>query len=335
VAGDAIKASSPRGYLPPWQYEFRRSPCLFCRSDERVVLVSSVDPSVGICEACAVHAHWTWRTLTGDAAPTDDSSRVTRVKVVVSRLAKLPTGDLCKADHPESYELVMAPAEDGYHDLPTAVLSPGDEELEAVARALADVGLATWPVFLEPLFTAHSPRGRLVRIYLATAYVDVPGPTTIVASFQWRKWPPWEHARGLYGLYAGLREIWPLRIAMLRTREPGREQITTHVRRGAAEYIRLQLLLRADPDADVSMAAYLRQSMSDDERAACRRVLEMSDLEAEREAEKEAPPEDAEGAEYREGDEPLDSPELAGERSSDDAAEGTLEDAFHEEDKDG
>lgn len=294
------------GYVPPWQHEFRRVPCLLCGNDERVVLVSpgmlGRDADVGICEACAVHAHWTWRTLSGDAAPTADASRVTKVKVVVSRLAKLPTGEPCVADHPDSYEIAMAPAADGYHDLPTAELQPGEDEISASSRALASVGLATWPIFLESLHAGHTPRGSLVRIYLATAYADASPADASPPLFQWRRWPPWEHARGLYGLYVGLREIWLLRIAVLRAREPGREQITTHVRRGAAEYIRIQQRLREDPGADTSMAAYLRQSMSDDERAACRRVLETADLEAELRTEREVPAEESvESGEYREG----------------------------------
>jgi hypothetical protein len=305
------------GYLPPWPHEFRRAPCLLCHNDERVVLVTTGDPSVGICEACAVHVHWTWRVLAGDAAPAEETTQVTKVKVVVSRLAKLPTGELCKADHPGSYEFVMAPGANGYHDFPTAELQPGEKEqdetvaLEAAARALESVGLATWPVFLEPLLTAHSPRGSLVRIYLATAYVDVSdrGPSPLATPPVWRRWPPWEHAWGLYGLYASLREIWPLRISVLRKIDPSREQITTRLRKGAAEYIRLQLLLRADPDADVSMAKYLRQSMSDDERAACKKVLELSDLAAEREAEREVPTDVIEG-EYREGAEQEDPEDL-------------------------
>jgi hypothetical protein len=328
LAGDVSKASSPRGYLPPWQYEFRKMSCLFCGNDERIVLVGVADPqsppaSIGICEACAVHAHWTWRMLAGDAAPAEDSGQVTRVKVVVSRLAKLSTegGELCKADHPGSYELVMAPGVDGYHDLPTAELQPGEKELEAAARALASVGLVTWSVFLEPLFTAHSPRGSLVRIYLVTAYADAPDQAMVVAPPAWRRWPPWDHARGLYGLYASLREIWPLRIAVLRTLEPSREQITTRIRKGAAEYIRLQQRLRVDPDIDVSMAKYLRQSMSDDERAACKQVLDLSDLEAEREVEREVT------IEATEGD---DSSRL--ERMDPETVGETLEDAFRDDD---
>ena len=290
----------------------------------------TLEPRFGICEACAVNAHWTWRTLTGDAAPTDDTSRVTKVKVVVSRLGKQSAGEINPADHSESYEIVMAPL-GSYHDLPTAELHSGEEEEEAAQRALLSVGLTTWPLFLEPLHTAYSPRGSLVRIYLATAYADIERPPGTPAAYQWRKWPPWEHARGLYGLYVGLLEIWTLRIELLRTATPSMEQITTHVRKGAAEYIRMQMLLRQDPDTDVSMATYLRQSMSDDEKIVCKRVMEETDLVAERNAEL-APTLEVENEEYSEASATSEADDPDALAESDDDPNATLEAAFEEDD---
>ncbi len=321
-----------RGYRPPWQHEWRAVPCLFCGNAERVVLVSAGNPDIGVCEACAVHVHWTWRTLAGDASPTDDAGRVTKIKVIVSRLAKREDGELCEAARPESYEIAMLPGADGYHDLPTAELLAGETEVEAASRALASAGLSTWPAFLEPLYTAHTQRGSLVRIYVATAYVDVSTQAPTGYAYQWRRWPPWQHARGLYGLYVGLREIWQLRIWKHKAKEPRTEQITTHVRKAAAEYIRLQQLLREDPSTDASMATYLRQSMSDDEKAVCKMVVEGADLAVEREAERGVDAEVVKSGEYREGDVVSEEADSA---LPEESEAGTLEEAFGEEDERG
>jgi hypothetical protein len=254
-----------------WNYEFAADavPCLYCGNSERVVLRNVLRPEVGVCEACSAHLYWIWRKLSGDAPPraAADSLRPARVKVVVSRLGRLPSGQPNPPDTPYSYEVgfVSGPGPDGSLDLPTADLQPGEEEVAAAERALASAGAGTWPCMLEPLYAAHTPRGSLARVYLARAYVLPERKED--DKILWRGWPPWDHARGMEGFYLALRDVWQLRINSHLARDPRTAELSVLVRRGAHEYVKIQQALRSGArDVDTSMAEYLRRSMTDDEK---------------------------------------------------------------------
>lgn len=269
-------------YVPPWEFTFRTAPCrcLCCGSTERSVIVVS-NQELGVCEACAVHLHWTWKLLSGDAPPSADDadqSRVGKIKIVIARRRKLEDKSLAPADHPESYELVMASDEDGLLDFPTAELGDGggedasifDESVGAVVRKLYALGLVTWPCHVESLYMAHTPRGRLARVMLVTAYSACRDEKAL----QWRAWPPWEHAKHMATFYRALEDVWSLRICKHLSQGPRTESITTCVREGAARYIAIQQRLRRGEDVDTSMLEYLRKSMTDDEKLVDRQVAD-------------------------------------------------------------
>jgi hypothetical protein len=268
-----------RQELPPWGYEFSdsRVPCLMCRERERTTIVGS-RPDVGICEACAVHLYWSWRKLVPDAEPGPEESRgrVERVKVVLSRLKTLPDGKRADPEVSESYELALAFRPDGGLDFSSVDLRKGEGCVDAAVRALRQHGVHTWPRFVEPLYAALSPRGRLARVMLATAHTTwLPdqrgGVTTAPAPegyLQWRDFGSWDETgmSDLRALYQGLRDVWPLRIWKYVAQEPRPAEITTCVRRAAAEYIYMQQDLRSGKkDVDTSAAELLRRGMSDDE----------------------------------------------------------------------
>lgn len=269
-------------YVPPWEFTFRTAPCrcLCCGSTERSVIVVS-NQDLGVCEACAVHLHWTWKLLSGDAPPSADEadqSRAGKIKVVIARLRKMADKSLAPADHPESYEFVMEADENGLLDFPTAEVGDGgvedvsvfDESVGAVVRKLNSLGVVTWPCHVESLYTAHTPRGRLARVMLVTAYSS----SRDEKALQWRAWPPWDHAKHMATFYRALEDVWSLRICKHMSQGPRSESITTCVREGAARYIAIQQKIRRGEDVDTSMLEYLRKSMTDDEKLVDRQVAD-------------------------------------------------------------
>jgi hypothetical protein len=359
---------------PPCEIRFAPAeeglPCLMCGCAARTVatrLSGSPKMTVGICESCSVHVYWTWKQLYQDADPgePDESGALASVRVVLARRARLPSGELAAPGAPESYEVAMvrrsaedkSDKADGGVDLPSANVRKGEPLYDAVKEALGKHGVVTWAPCVEPLYAALSPRGRLVRVVLVTAYTtwkrESEGARLADAPAgkldDWRPWPPWEQAPDLAALYIGLRDVWPLRIWKHELREGSREgraeEISTCLRRAAAEYIYLQQDLRTKkPGVDASAAEILRRGMSNDEKLVEkmlaedeRRLAERLEQEA---AEKRAgtlplvlgsgavthdgatalpagPPPDAPAAEGGEGDLPGD--------------EGSIDDQFEEE----
>lgn len=333
------------GYVPPWSHEFREGvACLFCGNTERVVLCGSstaTDPvetgsdlegsSRGVCEACSVIAHWVWRNLSEGIEPVERARGPKCVRVLVSRLGKLPDGQPANPAHPVSYEFLYSlSGPDGLVDLPSGVLAEGEEPETTVLRILANLGITSWRRCVEPLYVGHTYRGGLASVYLVTAYGDVPGaPRT--SSVVWRQWPVADHvSESQSGFYQALEHVWPLRISKHRSTEPRTDQVSTYLRRGAVEYVGMQLALITDPSTDTSMSEYLRKSMTPDERTVCKLVVEAAHLEAARVASEAEVP----GGEEADGEAPADlggggddlPPEVVGESSD----EGTLDDAFRE-----
>jgi hypothetical protein len=291
----------PRTRVPGWEYAFHHGvPCLFCGNDERVVLspASEVEPpsevtpafpvamttlSRGVCEACASHLTWIWRQSPPDAALTDDASEATRIKVLVTRLRPVVDGE-ATADLPHSYDFAMAAQPDGSVDFPTAELAAGEDQFAAVSRALAQVGLQTWPCFSESLYEGHTPRGRVARLVLVTACSKIP---ELKLDPEWREWPPWEHATGMGGLYRALQHVWPLRIWKHLAQEPRTVGVTTLLREGAAKYVQIQQDLRSGKKGvDTSMLEYLRKCMTDDEKLVDKLLREHEQRDAEVRAER-------------------------------------------------
>ena len=219
-------------------------PCPCCGNAERTILTpEGGNPEAGACEACSVELYWAWKTLLADAAPTSTASadRVSRVKVLVAHRKMQSIGVHAPAEISSSYEVLMVPMPDGTPDLPTADVGPGELETDAARRALLATGIVTWPIFLDSLYAAHTPRGSLCRVYLARAYATspaVPGAT----SLPWRSWPLGQHAPAMAGFYLALRDVWPL--VLRAPRVPATSEICVQVRRGAAE---LHLDSAADP----------------------------------------------------------------------------------------
>jgi len=243
-------------------------------------IVESVRPvaKVGVCESCAVHVTWTWRTNSGEAQPVfDDKSikQVSRVKVVLATRQRTDLGGV-KLDPAlvSSYDFAMVPHE-GAIDLPGDDLADGEPEVKAVERALEKLKAFTWPAFIEPLYKAYTPRGKLVSVVFVSAWGMSSGE---LDRSHWRAWPPEQWVvPGMKGFYAGFENSWALRLFKYRSATQPTDEISVYVREGAVRYIRLQQQLRSGkrPD-DLSMIEYLRQSMSDDERRVEAKLRELA-----------------------------------------------------------
>lgn len=328
-----MSSNGTTGYVVAWPHAFLEgAPCSFCGTSDRVILARSELPPGeeprGICEACAVNVHWIWRKLSGDAVPVADSWKVRWVKVFVPQLGMVE-GERAPSEHPASYKIMVNLRGDGDScDLPTVELGDGEPEKDAVVRALRDLGALTWHRCVEPLYAAHTLRGSVARIYLVTAFADLPDAKS---TYAWRDWPITRHASpSQAGFYSGLADVWPLRICKHRTQGSRTEDVTTKLRKGAVEYIRMQLDLLKSPDADTSMAEYLRKSMTDDEKLVCKQIVSDARLDLEKKAEEveAAQTKDPAGEEYVEKTgEDLD--EVTSDESSESPAE-TLDDAFAE-----
>jgi len=285
-----------KGYKPPWDYSFTaadadpRPACIYCGNAEAPILLGKQRSDVGVCEGCISHARWLWRLLPGDSPPVGESARPTRVKVVISKLMKLSDGKTADPSSVYSYEFGLCAQADGTLDLPTADLLGSETETEAACRACSALLVSTWSRFVEPLYVAYTPRGRLVRVYLVTAYADA--SIAELPRLSWRQWPLDKHVGdSVRGFYAGFRDVWELRLWKHRGREPRAACVTTHVRESAARYIKLQQQLRSGivgQDLDTSMAAYWRQSMSDDEKLVDRLLREQEEAIAARSVERRA-----------------------------------------------
>ena len=261
-------------YVPPWFCTFVRGEghtCAFCGQSDCSLLVpgnsevSRSDVSLGICEACAVHVHWAWRTTTGDVPPVfPEKVTVSSVKVIVARLR--PSSDGKDPPDPalaSSYDFVVSFQADGSVDLPGVDFAEGESMADAVLRALGEVKLSTWSLFVEPLYKAHTPRGRLVSVVLCTVWSKVGPP---FSNPEWRPWPLHDHVvPGMAGFYTGLEDAWAQRVWRYSSASPRTDELSVYVREAASRYIDIQQQARAGEGPDLSMLEYLRKCMSDDE----------------------------------------------------------------------
>ena len=268
----------------------------------------------GICEACVLHAHWVWRTSPGEAPPAiseDAVRKVARVKVVLARrrpmMPQVPGSQAGAAESsgsqaqksatiesvtlgsvtPEqdaradpslvsSYDFVMVAQEEGDVDFPGCDLADGMSEAEAVKKALEKISVCTWPSFVEPLYKAYTPRGRLVSVVLVTAWAMIRGD---FKKSYWREWPSQQWVvPGMKGFYAGFENAWALRLHKRQSATQSTEEISVFVHEAAARYIDLQQQLRSgERPQDLPMLEYLRKSMTEDERKIDARLRKLAE----------------------------------------------------------
>lgn len=155
-----------------WPHSFDvGTACVFCGTKTRPV-VRRGEKERGVCEACAVEAHWAWREEPRGKVSAVISEKPARLEVLLLRLASAPLapGELPPNPvSPYSYELAVAVSGSDVA-LPSADLDPEESDFAAAERALRPLGLVTFGSCVELLCDAHSLRGDIVRVVLATAW---------------------------------------------------------------------------------------------------------------------------------------------------------------------
>jgi hypothetical protein len=289
-------------YSPPWDFSYQMDAlvrCVFCLKSDMPMLVRGGE-TMGVCEPCAVIAHHLWRQAPGEVPPEyPDTAKteVARVYVLIPKLAKtncvLVDGKEVhtKADPllSTSYAFVMwTNEEDGTLDLPGVKVLPGENLRVAAERALQLVKVTTWPcpAFVEPLYTAYTPRGRLAAVMLVTAW-RLEDLNAVEDGLNWRPWPLSDQPTPMGGFYKSLETVWKMRLFQHHRASSHTEAISVRVGAAAVNYILLQQRLRAKkPGLDLSMVEIMRRNMTTDEKMIDRLIGEYEVLSTELQTQK-------------------------------------------------
>jgi hypothetical protein len=270
----------PSSYSPPWpDTTFHMDSylkCIICHQTDLSMIVRG-ESKQGICESCSVIAHHMWRQAPGEAPPSfPDAAKteVARVYVAIAKLSKtnLETDGTHSKSSPElptSYDFAMVEREDdGSIDLPGTEVQPGEDHRAAVDRVLGSLKLATWPHpnFVEELYTAYTPRGRLATVYLVTVW-RMQDKESLEDGLQWRHAPLSAQATSMGGFYRAMETVWKMRLHHHFITENHTDAICVRVSGAGASYIEMQRLLREGKrELDTSMVEIMRRNMSDDEK---------------------------------------------------------------------
>jgi hypothetical protein len=172
------------------------------------------------------------------------------------------------------YKFVVRRGEDGNVDLPGVDVAPGEDLRTAAVRAMGLVKIATWsPDFVEPLYTAYTPRAHLATVMLVTAWhlVDV---ESVTDELDWRDWPLSKHVTTLKGFYKMMESVWRLRLHQHFLSASHTEAISVQVKSAGYKHIALLRGIRAGREnLDTSCMEIFRRMMSDDERAIEKAIL--------------------------------------------------------------
>ena len=296
--------SEKKEYTPPWSHSFSmvgEVACVLCHNTAISVLVREAD-KMGICEPCSVIAHHMWRQSEGEVPPQfpDEANEVSRVYVLLARLSSPrvagprvegPRVEDIRGVDPQvvdsepnaakispmsslDYKFVVRRGEDGNVDLPGVDVAPGEDLRTAAVRAMGLVKIATWsPDFVEPLYTAYTPRAHLATVMLVTAWhlVDV---ESVTDELDWRDWPLSKHVTTLKGFYKMMESVWRLRLHQHFLSASHTEAISVQVKSAGYKHIALQRGIRAGREnLDTSCMEIFRRMMSDDERAIEKAIL--------------------------------------------------------------
>lgn len=286
--------------------------CLLCRATDRSLLFRKDEPteagwpSRGICEPCSHQLGWAWRQLAGEVPPgfsEEDLRRVSTACVLISRRREIPKLDASPEDGEQiikapaelnsSYEFLLAPNPDGTCSVPSLSMEShpetcacehcGPHRGEAtrpVLSLLSSLNLRTCPALLEPLYTAYSPRGRLVGVTLARGWSEILNPLrgtvqSPQSALVWRPWPLSEHTGDMAGFWRTMETIWALRLYKHCAVEDAGD-LCVHLREAAWRYIELQAAVRSRQPVDASMLSVYRAAMSVDE-VAIDRLIQLAE----------------------------------------------------------
>ena len=308
-----IMANGSEGSVSGFEYVIDRRAgmfCLLCHAADRSLLSRKDEPArgIGICEPCSHQLGWAWRQLAGEVPPgfpEEDLRRVSTICVLIARRREVPKLDATPEDSEQtikapaelnsSYEFLLSPNSDGTCSVPSLSMESHPETCtcdhcephrgEAAKPALSllsSLNLRTWPALLEPLYTAYSPRGRLVGVTLARGWSEVLGSVSLWGNVQhpqsalvWRPWPLSEHTGDMAGFWRTMETVWTLRLHKHCVSEDVGD-LCVHLREVAWRYIELQSAIRSRHPVDASMLSVYRTAMSVDE-VAIDRLIQLAE----------------------------------------------------------
>jgi hypothetical protein len=230
-----------------------------------------------------------WRQEPGEVPPNypeTAKTEIARVYVAIARLAadnEDEKGQHSKAQPmlPNSYEFVMVHREDdGTLDLPGTDVLPNESLREAVERVLASIKVKTWshPDFVEPLYTAYTPRGRLATVMFVPVWGMV-DEKTFEDGLNWRHAPLSMRATAMGGFYKAMESVWAMRLYHHFRTADHTEAICVKVSGMGSSYFELERLLReGKPNLDTSMAELMRRQMSEDEKFIAKRLAKHAEM---------------------------------------------------------
>lgn len=265
---------------------FPEATCVLCRGKGKVLLCRRDESSqpVGVCEPCSNLSHWAWRQIAGEVPPGFSAEAgISRIYVVVARRRRVPVSETFESDRaiaasPElcaSWEFMLAEQPDGSLDLPSASglgVQGSDRVSAAALRALDDLGLASWPSLMEPLYSSYTPRGHLVQVILVRGLTTKPlGFSRSKGYLTWQPWPISAHAGDMAEFWRGMETVWPLRLYK-HCAEGLTEEMCVQMREAACRFVELQAVVREGREADTTMLAALQAGMSADEVAVARMI---------------------------------------------------------------
>lgn len=297
------------GSLAGFEYAIDRRDgmlCMFCHATDRALLFRKDEPSLGICEPCSQYAGWIWRQLAGEIPPgfpEVDLRKVSTACVLIVRRKEIPKLDAtpdndeqtvkAPAELNSSYEFLLEANPDGTCSVPSLPLEShpdrctcshcnpyrGDAARPALA-VLSSLNLRSWPALAEPLYTAYSPRGRLVSVTLIRGWTEVNYVSPCAhLPLVWRPWPLSEHTGAMTGFWRTMETVWALRLHKHCVAEDAGE-LCVHLREAACRYIELQAAIRSRqpgaPASDASMLSIYRSVMSVDE-VAVERLIQLDE----------------------------------------------------------
>ena len=303
VAGTKDRPGKPmKKYSPPWDFGFMMDEavsCAFCLKSEMPMLVRG-GQTLGVCEPCSAIVHHLWKQEPGEVPPEFPHSAQTEVARVYLLIPRLAATNKDVVDGKEvhtkaeptlsnSYEFVMVTNDEGLLDLPGANVAPGGTLWEASVAALKTLKAQTWshPRFIEPLYTAYTPRGRLAAVMLVTAW-RLDDADAIEDGFNWKQWPLSGHPTPMGGFYKALETVWDMRLFRHNREASHTEAISVRVRGAGSNYIKLQQRLRSGAKGlDLSMVDVMRRTMTEDEKKIDKMITEHEALSQELKVQKE------------------------------------------------
>ena len=248
--------------------------CMLCHGIDKPLLFRKGERDVGICEPCSNLGHLAWRQLAGEVPPGfgETGDQVARTYVLIARRRQVPKEDAglddvertvaAPAEINTSWEFMLLDQFDGSLDLPSVRYRPN------LLRGLADLGLSSWEILIEPLYSSYTPRGHLVQVVLARGWAET-GNAPVKGCCGWRPWPISAHVGAMAGFWRAMETVWPLRLYKHCT-ENLTSEMCVRMREAAQKYVELQSSLREGRTADATMLLSLQASMSADELAIAR-----------------------------------------------------------------